>query len=276
MDFYFKRSYRGRLKAAIIDWAGSTVDYGCCAPAKVFLQVFHDKGLQITMEEARLPMGTHKRDHIRAIMNMPRVYNLWRSVHGQPPSEKDVSEIFERFLPMQLKTLQNHSQLIPGTLEAVSYLRKQNMLLGTTTGYVRSMMEVVRTEAKKQGYEPDFIVCADEVPQGRPAPFMCFENAKKLGVYPMESTVKIGDTPVDIEEGLNASMWTIGLARSGNEFGLSEEEEQKLSVEEKDRLLLKAYKTLANAGAHFVVDSIKDLPLAIDAINQRLSAGERP
>ena len=33
MDFYFKRSYRGCLKAVILDWAGTTLDYGCYAPA---------------------------------------------------------------------------------------------------------------------------------------------------------------------------------------------------------------------------------------------------
>ena len=36
MDFVFKRSYRGPLKAAILDWAGTVVDFGCVAPAVVF------------------------------------------------------------------------------------------------------------------------------------------------------------------------------------------------------------------------------------------------
>ena len=58
---------------------------------------------------------------------------------------------------------------------------------------------------------------------------MALENARRLGVYPMESIVKIGDTLPDIEEGLNAGMWTIGLAKTGNEIGLTEQEIEDLS-----------------------------------------------
>lgn len=276
MDFYFRRSYRGRLRAVIIDWAGSTVDYGCCAPAKVFLQVFEAKGVRITMEEARHPMGMHKRDHIRAIMEMPRVNELWRTVYLRAPNEQDISDLFDRFLPLQLLSLKDHSKLIPGALEAINFFRERHLKIGTTTGYTRKMMEVVMAEAKRQGYEPDLVVCADEVPKGRPSPFMCFENAKKLGIYPMESMVKIGDTRADIEEGLNAGMWTIGLARSGNEMGLSEEEEHKLSDDDRARRITSAETTLASSGAHYVVDNIGDATSLIDAINARLRAGERP
>src|SRR5207244_3466452 len=79
-------------------------------------------------------------------------------------------------------------------------------------------------EAAQRGYAPDCIVCPDEVPTGRPYPWMCYQNAIRLGVYPMQAMVKIGDSLADIEEGLNAGMWTIGLALSDNMLGLSETE----------------------------------------------------
>src|SRR5690349_4867289 len=59
--------YRGPLKAILLDWAGTTLDYGCYAPAVVFIEVFKNKGVPITMEEARAPMGAHKRVHIAKI-----------------------------------------------------------------------------------------------------------------------------------------------------------------------------------------------------------------
>ena len=37
MDFYFQRTYRGPLQAVLLDWAGTTMDYGCFAPAVVFV-----------------------------------------------------------------------------------------------------------------------------------------------------------------------------------------------------------------------------------------------
>ena len=67
MDYYFQRSYRGPLKAVVLDWAGTTMDYGCYAPAVVFVQVFERRGVPISIEEARVPMGTYKKVHIRKI-----------------------------------------------------------------------------------------------------------------------------------------------------------------------------------------------------------------
>ena len=53
---------------------------------------------------------------------------------------------------------------------------------------------------------------------------MCYLNAIRLETYPMHTMVKIGDTISDIEEGSNAGMWTIGIARTGNMIGLTAEE----------------------------------------------------
>ena len=53
MDFVFRRGYRGNLKCAILDWAGTTMDYGVYAPAVVFVEVFKRQGLAISMEEAK-------------------------------------------------------------------------------------------------------------------------------------------------------------------------------------------------------------------------------
>jgi phosphonoacetaldehyde hydrolase len=105
---------------------------------------------------------------------------------------------------------------------------------------------------------------------------MCLQNAMNLGVYPMETCVKIGDTLPDVAEGLNAGMWTIGVAKTGNEMGLNEQEIAALDADELDRRLSRAYQRMVQAGAHYVVDSIADVPPLLDAINARLARGERP
>lgn len=61
----------GRVKTVIFDWAGTTVDYGCFAPLKVFLEIFRRRGIEVTIAEARGPMGRMKRDHIRAMCEAP-------------------------------------------------------------------------------------------------------------------------------------------------------------------------------------------------------------
>jgi phosphonoacetaldehyde hydrolase len=131
-------------------------------------------------------------------------------------------------------------------------------------------------EAANRGYEPDSSVCASEVPAGRPEPWMCLANAQNLGVYPMEACVKIGDTLPDIEEGLNAGMWTIGLAKSGNEVGLNEREIAELQTTELQRRLDRAYQRMLQTGGHYVADTIADVLPLIDQIQERLATGERP
>jgi len=276
MDFVFQRSYRGPLKGIILDWAGTTLDYGCFAPAVVFVEVYKRKGVPITVEQAREPMGAHKKVHISMISQLEAVRRKWQDVHGRLPNEEDVEAMFQDFVPLQLACLADYADLIPGTLEAVADFRARGLKIGSTTGYTTEMMEVLLREAKRRGYVPDSSVCAAQVPAGRPYPWMCLQNALNLQVFPMEAFVKVGDTLPDISEGLNAGMWTIGLAKTGNEIGLTEREISALEPEVLKRKLEKAYQRMWQAGAHYVVDSISDVPPVLDEINARLARGERP
>jgi len=276
MDFVFQRSYRGPLKAVILDWAGTTLDYGCFAPAVVFVEVFKRHGVAITTEQAREPMGAHKKVHIRMISEIEAVRSLWQDVHGGPPDEDDVEQMFRDFVPLQLDCLANYADLIPGTLEAVAEFRRRGLKIGSTTGYTTEMMEVLQEEARKRGYVPDSSVCAAEVPAGRPHPWMCLQNAINLQLYPMEAFVKVGDTLPDIAEGLNAGMWTIGLAKTGNELGLTEQEIAALEPQVLRGKLDRARQRFRQAGAHYVVDAIAEVSPVLDEINARLAHGERP
>ncbi len=276
MDFVYRRNYRGKLKAIILDWAGTTMDYGCYAPAVVFVEVYKRKGVPISMEEARVPMGAHKKVHIRKISQLGSVSERWEEIHGRKPNEDDVDEMFADFVPLQLACLADYSDLIPGTLEAITRFRERGLKIGSTTGYLPEMMAMLKEEASQRGYGPDSSVCAGDVPAGRPEPWMCLENAKNLGVYPMESIVKVDDTLPGIDEGLNAGMWTIGLAKTGNEIGLNQEEIEALTADELQVKLEDAYQRMWYVGAHYVVDGIWDVPIVLDLIDERLSRGERP
>lgn len=276
MNFHFARSYRGPLKAILLDWAGTTLDYGCYAPAVVFIEVFKRKGVPISVEEARAPMGAHKKVHIRKISQLDGVRQRWQAQHGRPPAEADIEAMFQEFVPLQLDCLADYADLIPGTLEAVADFRARGLKIGSTTGYTSEMMTILLAEAKARGYEPDSTVCATEVPAGRPEPWMCVQNAMNLRVYPFEACVKVDDTLPGIEEGLNAGMWTIGLAKTGNELGLNAEEIAKLEPDVLQAKLDRAYTRMCQTGSHYVVDGIWDIPAVLDDINSRLASGERP
>ncbi|MDP7338568.1 MAG: phosphonoacetaldehyde hydrolase, partial [Vicinamibacterales bacterium] len=230
----------------------------------------------ISMEEARAPMGAHKQVHIRRISENPNVAARWEKTHGRLPTEEDVVAMFEAFVPLQLACLADYAELIPGTLEFVAAARQRGLKIGSTTGYTVEMMDLLGREAARRGYEPDHSVSSAEVPEGRPAPWMCLENAKHLGVYPLEAMVKVDDTVPGIEEGINAGMWTVGLAKSGNEIGLTEREIEALSADELERRLARAYTRMQRAGADYIIDGIWDLLPCLDDIEARLARGERP
>ncbi|WP_338463319.1 phosphonoacetaldehyde hydrolase [Brevibacillus borstelensis] len=264
------------LKAVVFDWAGTMIDYGCFAPLAVFIEVFKRQGIDVTPEEAREPMGLLKRDHIRAICGMERICTQWEKLYGKKPEETDVEALYAEFEPMMFTVLEKYSLPVPGAVELAERLRERGLKIGSTTGYTAEMMKIVAAAAGERGYAPDAIVASDEVPAGRPEPWMCYENAKLLGVYPMSAMVKVGDTVSDIREGKNAGMWTVGVVKGGSELGWSREQ-----VAEADPVLLaqkaaEAAERFKQAGAHFIIDEIGKLDEVLDQIEDRLARGEKP
>jgi len=276
MTFQYNRAYTGKIQACLLDWAGTTMDFGCLAPAVVFVEVFERMGVPITVEEARAPMGAHKRVHIQRITELGSVRQRWQEKHGRLPNDSDVEKMFTDFVPLQLACLSTYSDLIPGTLEVVAELRKRGMKIGTTTGYTTEMTAINAADAKRQGYEPDSTVCASEVPHGRPYPYMCLQNVINLGVDCVQACVKVDDTIPGVEEGLNAGMWTVGLAIAGNEVGLSLADWKALPAADQTRLRDRAYDRMRRSGAHYVIDSIADLMPCMDDIQARIARGEKP
>ena len=262
----------GSLRAMVLDWAGTTVDYGSLAPARTLQKVFAVSGIVLNDAEARRDMGLPKKDHIRAILNISRVREAWRAWGGYPPTDADVEEIYRQFIPLQFSCLAEYSTLIPGVVEAVQRFRQRGLKIGSTTGYTRAILDVLVENSRKAGYIPDCSLTPEEVGAGRPHPFMMYECAVRLQVYPMAAIAKIGDTGADIQEGLNAGAWAIGVAGTGNGIGLSREDFQALSAAEQEDRLASSRAELQNAGAHYVVNTLAEADAVLDHINDRLKS----
>ncbi len=265
-----------RLQGMILDWAGTVVDHGSRAPVVTLQEVFAAARVPISIAEARMFMGLAKKSHIQRTLEIPRVRAEWGRVHGSAPAAADTEALYECFVPKQLECLRQYSDVIAGVAAAVGRFRSQGLKIGTTTGYTRTMLDYLVANAREQGFEPDSSVCPDEVPSGRPTPWMCYLNAIRLERFPLSTYVKIGDTPSDIEEGLNAGMWTIGITRTGNEAGLTEAEWFDAPTAKKEVILMDAGRRLTAAGAHYLAESVAECDGAIEQINLRLQRGETP
>jgi phosphonoacetaldehyde hydrolase len=264
------------LKAAIFDWAGTMVDHGSLAPMGVFVEAFARFGVELTIDEARGPMGMAKRPHIESLMSLPRVAQAWHQTHGREPSEADIDAVYEVFVPMNVEVAARHSDVIPGAADAVRALRARRLKIGSSTGYTREIMAEVIPVAAAQGYEPDCIVCTGDTPDGRPTPFMLYQAFLQLAVWPAWACIKVDDTEVGIEEGCNGGCWTVGVAVTGNVFGLSLADTRALATDAFATRRAAAARRLEAAGAHYVIDGVTDILPVAQAIDERLGRGERP
>lgn len=263
-----------KIQAAILDWAGTVVDHGSRAPMGAFVRAFAQFGVAISIADARGPMGMAKWNHIRAVGEIPSVAVAWRARHGRNFSEGDVDAIFQVFEPMNIAAVRDHADIIPGTIAAIDALRARGIRIAGTTGYTRTIMDVLEPLAAAAGYAPELTVCAGDLPAGRPTPLMMWYAMAKLGVWPAASVVKVDDTAPGIGEGKAAGTWTVGIALTGNATGLSAEELAALS--QSDRTRLRDHAAAELRDADMVIDSVADLPEAVAAIDARLAAGQRP
>lgn len=264
------------IRLVVFDWAGTTIDHGCLAPLQPFLDVFSARGIQITPEQARGPMGLHKKDHIMALAMLPDVKHQWRQLNHRDLTPDDIEDLYQQFIPLQLEVLDRHSQVIPGVLDCVKRLRQRNIRIGATTGFFLAAAQRVYQSAEKQGYIPDCCVCAEEVTQGRPAPWMIHRIMQFTRIDTPSAVVKVGDTIPDIEEGLAAGAWSVGVMQSSSLIGLTLSEWESLSLNDQKERLHHCRQKFLQAGCHAVIQTLAELPQLIDHFDTRLQLGETP
>lgn len=269
-------STKSPIKACVFDWAGTMVDFGCCAPVVALQGAFAEIGLSLSDAEARADMGMAKRAHIRAILEREPQRSAFAAMAGREPTEADVDDLFRRVEPRMVAAAGQHTRLIPGAADLVDHLRAKGIRIGSGTGYSRSMMGAILKAAADQGYAPDLVVCAGETLEGRPSPLMTWKALVELGVWPARAAIKIDDAVVGIQEGREAGTWTVGLAASGNGVGLQLADFLALTPAEQKARTALAAEALEAAGADYVVASVAQIRALLPEIEDRILSGERP
>lgn len=275
-QYRYKRIYQGSVQLLVCDLAGTVVDYGSCAPSGAFIELFKRHGIEITEAQAREPMGINKRDHIARIVSMPPVAAAWKELFGHTCNEEEIDKMYAEFIPLQVEILPDFCTPIPNVLEALKEMRLDGIHLAATTGYNREMANIVLKACEENGIHFEASKCSDDVSQGRPAPWMIFKAMEELKMYPPEAVVNVGDTIADIEAGLNAGVWSVGVAQTGNMLGLDLDTVQRMSDPELENQLHDLRKKMFEAGAHFVVDSLEEIESVVMEIELMLGEGMKP
>ncbi|MFQ3791582.1 phosphonoacetaldehyde hydrolase [Staphylococcus nepalensis] len=257
-----------KIKGIIMDWAGTTIDFGCFAPVNVFVDIFKKAGIEVTIEEAREPMGMLKRDHIKAMTEMPSIHQAWRDEFDNVPTEKDIDQLYAHFENALMKQLKSFTHLIPDVNDTISALQAEGYLIGSTTGYTKEMMEVVAPEAKRKGYAPHNIVTAEQVDgYGRPYPYMIFKNIQQLKLSSVKEVIKLGDTASDIKEAINAGVTAVGVIKGSSVVGLNEQQWNDLTEHERNTYIEEATHIFKQNNADYIIKDITQLPQLLKQLN---------
>ncbi|WP_411677365.1 phosphonoacetaldehyde hydrolase [Caproicibacter sp.] len=258
-----------KIDAVILDWSGTAIDYGCFAPVRAFEEAFHEFGVDPTPRETREPMGVPKRDHINAMLAMPRIKERWKEIHGHYPETEETENLYRKFEEKLFRILPEYSKPKPDTLETVKELRSRGIKIGSTTGFTSRMMEIVAPAAQEYGYAPDLWVSPDSTQNfGRPYPYMIFKNLQSLKVPSVTHVIKIGDTVEDVLEGKNAGVLTVGVTEGSSEMGLSEKEFNSLNEKDRAQNIRRVGEKFKNAGADFVIIRLKEIIPLLDQLTQ--------
>ncbi|MDB6023685.1 MAG: phosphonoacetaldehyde hydrolase [Pedosphaera sp.] len=264
------------LKAVIFDWAGTAVDFGSLCPINAFQAAFAARGVSVDAEDIHRFMGLRKREHIEALLVLPDIQSKWQAANQRMPQAADVDRLYKQAEKMLIETVHDFSTPTPHLIEAVAAGRSRGLKVGSCTGYTTPMMERLVPTARCKGFMPDTWVASDQVPQGRPWPWMIFKNMEELGVYPPAAVVKVGDTTADICEAINAGAWAVGVVESSSLIGRKKAELDALPPRQRNLLLHKARKQFSDAGAHFIINNMSELDDVFERIELRLEKGTPP
>ncbi|GAX07459.1 2-aminoethylphosphonate-pyruvate aminotransferase [Secundilactobacillus silagincola] len=258
------------IEAIVLDWAGTTVDYGSRAPIIAFKNAFAHFGIGLSEETIRQDVGLDKLTHVRKILQIPEIANSWETRQPTIPLTKATAEIYAQFQIEINKVLAETAQLKPGMTDLIKFANTHHIQLATTTGYTQVMLNQILPLAAQQGYTPTYNITSEQTNHvGRPKPDMVALAMQKMHISDPSHVIKVGDTVNDILEGKNAGTISIGVVDGGNLIGLPKQAFDQLNIEQRDRYRAKAAAILKEAGADEIINNIADLIPLIESIDDQ-------
>ncbi|MEX6690632.1 HAD hydrolase-like protein [Danxiaibacter flavus] len=187
------------VELVVFDIAGTTVkDNGEIVVA--FHDAMKEYGYSIPIGTIGLLMGYKKPEAIRMMLD-----------EYEPDTAKVTPEfvdaIHERFLELMIEYYSTTNDLspLPHVEEVFKYLKDKSIKVGLDTGFSRDITDVIidRLGWVRDG-KIDYVESSDEVPAGRPQPYMIQRMMAEAGIEDSSKVIKLGDTEVDVNEGKNA------------------------------------------------------------------------
>ncbi len=187
------------IKLIVFDIAGTTVkDNG--EIAATFWKAMKEYSYIVPMAKINALMGYKKTVAIRQMLEE-------FEEHKDRITEDYVNAIHERFLELMIEHYQTTPEIapLPNVMDVFSFLKENNIKIGLDTGFSKDITDVImnRIGWLEEGVT-DYVVSSDEVPAGRPEPYMIQRMMREASIDDAKQVIKVGDTEVDVQEGKNA------------------------------------------------------------------------
>ena len=185
------------IELVALDMAGTTID----EHGDVYLALRDAvvaEGASPTDELIRQWMGTDKREAIAALV---------AADGGRELDHDGVETAYERFRRMLADRYEARPPSpIAGVPEALAELRAGGVRVALTTGFSGDVVGPLLAGLGwgSGGELIDAVVCSDDVPAGRPAPYLVFRAMERTGVRDVRRVLVAGDTLADLRSGTNA------------------------------------------------------------------------
>lgn len=186
--------------------AGTTVlDKGNVAES--FMKALAQHNITVPVEEVNKVMGWRKKEAIKILLQKFHTVD-----------EALIETLHEQFTQNMIDFYKQDEDLrpLPFAEDVFTALRNQNIKVALNTGFTRAITDVLLEQLNWQNENVvDDVIASDEVPEGRPHPFMIQELMKRFNITDAVTVVKVGDTEVDVLEGRNTGCGLVVAVTTG-------------------------------------------------------------
>jgi phosphonatase-like hydrolase len=180
----------------VLDIAGTLLDDGG-AVLDAFRVALLKAGIEPAADDLNAVRGANKLQVFRSFAA--------RSLGAGPEAIRAAQEglaTFNEELAIRLRD--GEMDFVPNLPDTLQRLRDAGLQLATNSGFNRSIAEAVLARLRRHAGALDADVCGDDVPEGRPAPYMIYLAMERTGIHDVKSVIVVGDTPLDLRAGTNA------------------------------------------------------------------------
>ena len=207
----FNKQSLNKYSGVIFDLSGVLVDFGMHVPVIAISRAFNYQGIYIPEKKIRQNVGVNQEQHIKVLCNQNNCENKFEAIYNDYQNELVV-----------LNSSSEFTSPINGAAKTTNILKKLGYKIGITTFYNKNVFSVIDKSLKLNGIVYDNVVCHNDVILGKPEPYMLYKMINKLNL-PASKCIKVGESHLNMQEGLNAKIHTINVIDSSNSMGMDEQ-----------------------------------------------------